>query len=75
MLDSPTAKARAEALAGVSFEVGAGQTVAIVGRSGAGKTTCAYLMMRFWDPTRGGIALGRNGLDQFVLTTCAGKSR
>ena len=63
----------AEALAGVSFEVGAGQTVAIVGRSGAGKTTCAYLMMRFWDPTRGGIALGRNGLDQFVLDDLRGQ--
>ena len=63
----------AEALAGVSFEVGAGQTVAIVGRSGAGKTTCAYLMMRFWDPTRGGIALGRDGLDEFVLDDLRGR--
>ncbi len=63
----------AEALAGVSFEVGAGQTVAIVGRSGAGKTTCAYLMMRFWDPRRGSIALGRDGLDEFVLDDLRGR--
>ena len=63
----------AEALVGVSFEVGAGQTVAIVGRSGAGKTTCAYLMMRFWDPGRGSIALGRDGLDEFVLDDLRGR--
>ena len=63
----------AEALADVSFEVGSGQTVAIVGRSGAGKTTCAYLMMRFWDPVRGSIALGRDGLDEFVLDDLRGR--
>ena len=48
----------AEALRGVSFRIGSGETVALVGRSGAGKTTCAYLAMRFWDPGQGSVQLG-----------------
>ena len=62
-----------QALVDVSFEIGSGQTVAIVGRSGAGKTTSAYLMMRFWDPDRGGIALEDHRLDQFRLDDLRGR--
>ena len=39
----------------------------MVGRSGAGKTTCANLLMRFWDPDRGRILLGGNDLRDFGL--------
>ena len=46
-----------EALQGVSFEVLAGQKVAIVGASGAGKTTIASLLLRFMEPTQGEITL------------------
>ncbi|MBL7499675.1 ABC transporter ATP-binding protein [Frankia nepalensis] len=46
------------ALDGVSFTVPAGATVALVGRSGAGKTTIAHLLLRFWDATRGEVLLG-----------------
>ncbi|WP_119417971.1 ABC transporter ATP-binding protein [Rhodospirillaceae bacterium SYSU D60015] len=49
------------ALADVSFEIAAGSTVALVGTSGAGKTTTAQLLMRFWDPDQGHITL--NGAD------------
>ena len=49
------------ALSGVSFVIPAGKTVALVGTSGAGKTTTAQLLMRFWDPDGGRITL--NGAD------------
>ncbi|WP_026873386.1 ABC transporter ATP-binding protein [Inquilinus limosus] len=49
------------ALAGVTVEIPAGKTVALVGTSGAGKTTTAQLLMRFWDPDEGRIIL--NGVD------------
>ena len=45
------------ALEGVSFEVPAGATVALVGPSGAGKTTIANLLLRFWDAGSGAIRL------------------
>ena len=45
----------------VSFTVEPGQTVAIVGHTGAGKTTLTSLMMRFYDVTAGAILL--DGLD------------
>jgi ATP-binding cassette subfamily B multidrug efflux pump len=41
----------------VSFTVDAGQTVAIVGHTGAGKTTLISLMMRFYDVTAGAVLL------------------
>jgi ABC-type multidrug transport system fused ATPase/permease subunit len=56
----------AAALRGMSFEVPAGATVALVGPSGAGKTTVANLLLRFWDPSAGSIRLG--GIDLRKLT-------
>ncbi len=54
----------------ISFCVPAGSTVALVGRSGAGKTTLCNLVARFYDPSAGTIQLdGRNlqdiGLDSY----------
>jgi len=46
------------ALDDVSFKVEAGQTVALVGPSGGGKTTAASLIPRFWDVTEGSVRVG-----------------
>jgi ATP-binding cassette subfamily B multidrug efflux pump len=48
-------------LKGVSFTARPGQTVALVGHTGAGKTTVVSLLMRFYDPQRGRILV--NGVD------------
>jgi ATP-binding cassette subfamily C protein CydCD len=55
------------ALHRVSFEAPAGKTVALVGRSGAGKTTVAHLLMRFWDPAAGAIKLAGHDLRDYGL--------
>ena len=56
-----------KALDNVTFEARVGETVALVGRSGAGKTTCAHMVMRFWDPMEGRILLGDYDLRDFKL--------
>jgi subfamily B ATP-binding cassette protein MsbA len=50
----------------VSFEVPKGQVVALVGPSGAGKTTLVELLPRFWEPTSGAVRL--DGLRLAELT-------
>ena len=47
-----------EVIRGVSMNIGAGQTVALVGPSGGGKSTLAGLMARFFDVKRGSIKVG-----------------
>lgn len=48
-------------LRGVSFAVGPGHSVALVGHTGAGKTTIVNLLLRFYEPQRGRILV--NGMD------------
>jgi len=50
-----------EVLEGVSLRIGAGEVVALVGPSGAGKTTVASLLPRFWDVSSGRITF--DGVD------------
>ncbi len=47
-----------DALKNVTIHVGAGETIALVGPSGGGKTTVAGLISRFWDVTGGAIQIG-----------------
>ena len=49
---------RAPALRDVSFEVPAGETVAVVGATGSGKSTLGLLLARLWEPPRGAVFLG-----------------
>ncbi|CAB3709451.1 ABC transporter ATP-binding protein/permease [Achromobacter aegrifaciens] len=51
----------ADTLRDLSFKVPAGATVAVVGASGAGKSTVASLLLRFWDPRAGQVKL--DGVD------------
>jgi ATP-binding cassette subfamily C protein CydCD len=61
------------ALKGMSFEVPGGATVALVGPSGAGKTTVANLLLRFWDPSTGSIRLGGIDLSDMTLDGLRGR--
>jgi ATP-binding cassette subfamily B protein len=53
-------------LHGISFQVNAGEKVAIVGPTGAGKSTISRLLLRFYDPNSGRIAV--DGLDLQEIT-------
>ena len=55
------------ALAGLSGEIQPGQTVAVVGPSGAGKTTLFGLLLRFYDPQAGRIVLDGVAINEMSL--------
>ena len=59
--------ARRRALDGVTFEVPAACTIALVGPSGAGKTTVAHMLLRFWDPEAGRVTMAGHDLRDFKL--------
>lgn len=54
-------------LAGATFEAPGGLTTALVGVSGVGKTTCANLLLRFWDPDAGRVTIDGVDLRQLPL--------
>ncbi|MEU3036516.1 ABC transporter ATP-binding protein [Streptomyces griseoaurantiacus] len=58
-----------EALTGISLTVPAGQTVAFVGETGAGKSTLVKLVARFYDPTRGRVLADGTDVRALDLTS------
>ncbi len=60
-------------LRGVSFSVRGGQTLAIVGKSGAGKTTLVNLIPRFYDVTQGWISIDGHDLRDVTLASLRGQ--
>ncbi|MFJ5267711.1 ABC transporter ATP-binding protein [Streptomyces sp. NPDC088358] len=58
-----------EALSGVSLSIPAGQTVAFVGETGAGKSTLVKLVARFYDPTAGRVTVDGTDLRALDITS------
>ncbi|MGC1376379.1 MAG: ABC transporter ATP-binding protein [Anaerolineales bacterium] len=69
--ESVHTQARDAALEGVSFRAAPGQLVALVGPSGAGKTTLTYLIPRLYDPTEGSILLDGRDLRDVTVDSLA----
>ena len=66
-----TSQARDVALEGISFAAAPGQLIALVGPSGAGKTTLTYLIPRLYDPTNGVIRIDGHDLRDVTLDSLA----
>ncbi len=65
--ENTSSQARDTALEGISFTLKPGQLAALVGPSGAGKTTLTYLVPRLYDPNQGRILLDGHDLRDLTL--------
>ncbi|HEY9439913.1 MAG TPA: ABC transporter ATP-binding protein [Streptomyces sp.] len=66
--DATTGQPAGEALSGIDLRIPAGQTVAFVGETGAGKSTVVKLVARFYDPTAGRVTADGTDLRELDLT-------
>ncbi|MFE0802867.1 ABC transporter ATP-binding protein [Streptomyces sp. NPDC058812] len=64
--DSASGKSR-PVLDGLSFEIRSGETLAVVGSSGSGKSTVSLLLPRFYDVTRGAVLIGGHDVRELTL--------
>jgi ATP-binding cassette subfamily B protein len=71
--DLGPSQARESALEEISFRAAPGQLTALVGPSGAGKTTLTYLIPRLYDPTTGRITLDGHDLKDLALDSLSGQ--
>ena len=60
---------RLPVLSGLDLDIAAGETVAIVGRTGSGKSTVARLLARFYQPDSGSILIDDTPIDRVTLTS------
>lgn len=58
----------------ISLEINAGETIAIVGRTGSGKTSLINLILRFYDPTSGKITINGINIKDFELSSLRSKT-
>lgn len=65
--NEPTSQAREQALTHISVDIQPGQLVALVGPSGAGKTTFTYMIPRLYDPSEGRILIDGQDLRDVTL--------
>jgi ABC-type multidrug transport system fused ATPase/permease subunit len=56
-----------EVIKGINLEVNAGQTIAIVGSTGAGKSTIINLLNRFYEINNGSIYIDKNNIENYTL--------
>ncbi|MDR3240393.1 MAG: ABC transporter ATP-binding protein/permease [Clostridiales bacterium] len=59
--------AEADVLREVSFKINQGEMVALAGHSGAGKTSCANLLLRYWDAQSGAVKIGGKDVRSLTL--------
>lgn len=58
-----------QALDDISFEIGEGETLGIIGTTGSGKSTIANLLMRMYDPGQGSIKIDDQPIDSFDISS------
>jgi ATP-binding cassette subfamily B protein len=63
---------RESVLDGVTLNIGAGETIGLVGSTGSGKTTLVGLLLRFHDPLEGSVSLDGNDVKELKLASLRG---